>query len=352
MEASPDRVDSSSMRLRHWIIALALAVCTVSSATAVGAEPRSPSEAVRAYVAAINAKNGAGICRLLHPVEAKALSRYVGLMFAQKDKPPPVIPCPKLAGLIGSGGFRENSSDWLRMQIVQLSAPKPRAGGVIAVDAKLRHTYENQSSPAEPTETRFYVARVDGRYVIVRHSTALDEALWSSSSWEADLPPATREPRARDVKIPRAGFSCGTPRWSDADKSGDARAKNAGWLDIRSVTFADRPELCVTLKLAAPLVPGTIVSFSFQGLTGSELVVLPDGETFFTAFEAKPGRDFGIAPDGTLRVRFRVHRELLTQDGPIKRGDLRVTVTPMSLSEPLIESQPPMLAGDVFPDRT
>jgi len=118
------------------------------------------------------------------------------------------------------------------------------------------------------------------------------------------------------VKIPRAAFSCASARWSETDASGDTRAKGAGWLDIRRVAFADRPELCVTLELAAPLEPGTIVSYGFQGLNGADLVVLPDGDAFFTATDAKPGLDFGITPDGALIVRFRIGQKLYTQDGP------------------------------------
>jgi hypothetical protein len=98
-------------RIRHARALLALGACLPAvlapTDTAAASAPLTPTQTVSAYIAAINAKDGAKMCALLHPNEAKALGYYVAWLFTKTGKPVKPNPCAKTAGLIGSGGGDE-----------------------------------------------------------------------------------------------------------------------------------------------------------------------------------------------------------------------------------------------------
>ena len=88
--------------------------------------------------------------------------------------------------------------------------------------------------------------------------------MFSQASPLADDVPATREPRAADVKIPAAAFTCSDQISSVDDPAGDAFAPGRPWLDIRHTALATTPADCVTVQLSAPPMPGTAFFVSFD----------------------------------------------------------------------------------------
>jgi hypothetical protein len=322
--------------------------------TIAGAAPTAKSltakETIRAYIAAINAKNGPKLCALLHPVEARAVGAYLAAIYSSKDHPLAPVPCRTIAGSIGSGGGRENERRWSRAKIVRLRAPHPSDGGVVWVDATLRDTYDDSSPDRDLTHTRFYLARYQGRWVILRHSSALNRATWSEVLDAADAPPATREPRAEDVQIP-AGTACDAPVATGSDPLGDERAAGAPWLDIRGVSATDGARLCVTVTFEAPLQPGTEIDVVVgdSSSSGATLYILGDGRVYDDTHEdhlGVAGKDFGLLGDRTLVMRFPN-----PYDKPLDPKQLEIIVDTIGISEPLIKTQPKMLGGDYYSGR-
>jgi hypothetical protein len=172
--------------------------------------------------------------------------------------------------------------------------------------------------------------------------------MWSQASPFADDPPATREPRAADVKIPAAKFICSDQVWAADDPAGDQHAPTAPWLDIRHVALARSPSLCVTVRLAAPPMPGTVFTLGFKTKDGSRsesgqiLVIATDGTVYFSGNDkqAVAGVDYGTAGTTTLVLYFSNITEGFAPDR------VSVIAQPLSESEPLIRAQPPIFGGD------
>jgi hypothetical protein len=336
--------------LRHartFLVVLGLAaLCALP--TAASSAPRaslSAQQTVRAYIAAINAKDGKRICSLLHPAEAKAISYFLPALFTKVGKPVKPVPCESLAEWIGSGGGRDNSQRWRHMTPLHTGPVLKHDHGVISIDVRMVDTWDSGKDHEDRT-TRFSLVRLEGRYVIVRRSSALDMAMWSQVDNFADFPPATREPRTADVKIPAATFTCSDEVWSVDDPANDARASGDRGLDILHVALAGTPDMCVTVRLAAAPLPGTAYEISFESAdgnhsqTGDFLLIAADGTGLFTGTNRSvAGADFGMADATTLVMRF-------PDLGVSKPGSVSVVAHPMSQSEPLIHTQPPLFGGD------
>jgi hypothetical protein len=335
------------LRIAPALVTVAvLAALTAATPGAAGASP-TPTQTVRSYIAAINAKDGKKICSLLHPAEGKAIAYYIGWIFSRVGQPVKTLPCPKVMQLIGSGGGRDNAQLWHHAKILHMSAPRSGGDGLVSIDVRMLDSYEDTGAAAEDRTTRFWLQRFQGRWLIVRRSSTLDMAMFSVSDPLADERPATREPSAVSVKIPKATFTCSDEIWATDDPAGDAHAPGRAWLDIRHVALARTPSFCVTVELGAPPIAGTAFDVSFdttdhrRSLTGDLLVIDPDGTVIFTGSDKLPvaGVDYGMADATTLVMRF--------SDIPDFQPDtIRVVARPVSKSEPLIGTQPLLAGGD------
>jgi hypothetical protein len=328
------------------LLSLVAVACTGATSSTASL---SPTDTVRAYIAAINAKDGHKLCDLLHPVEATAISYYFPTLYArpgQKIKP---IPCWSIASAIGSGGATDNGPRWRHATIVHVGPARTGEHGVISIDVNMRDSWERGGPSKETRTTRFYLVRHDGRYVIVRRSSLLNQAISSDPGMLSDMPPATREPRAADVKMPKATAGCGAPTWTGTDPKGDDYTAHAPWLDLRSVSVEDSATKCVSLQFEAPLMPGTFIELLLSGGFGPRVSILGNGEVYYDSYDDNQhpvaGTDYGLVGDRTLVLRFKPYG-----DAPLDRNALVVVVTPLSLSEPLIHTQPPFLGGDQFGD--
>ena len=328
------------------LLALLAIVCTAATSSSTRASS-SPQDTVRAYIAAINAKDGQKLCDLLHPVEARAISYYFPTIYARPGHKIKPSPCRWIAAAIGSGGATDNAPRWRHAAIVHMDAPKKGDHGVISIDVQMRDSWERGGPSKETRTTTFYLVRYDGRYVIVRRSSLLNQAISSEPGVLSDMPPATREPRAEDVKMPVSTSGCGAPTWTGSDPKGDDYTAHAPWLDLRNVSVEDSETKCVTLQFEAPLMPGTFIELLLHGGFGPQVYIFGNGDVYYDSYSDNThpvaGTDYGLIGDRTLVLRFKPF-----SDEPLDRNALVVVVTPLSLSEPLIHTQPPFLGGDQF----
>jgi hypothetical protein len=335
---------SRAIRLRVLVPAVVCGLALPGGGAAGAAKALTPKETIRAYVAAINAKNGQKLCALLHPLEAKAVGAHLAAIYSTEKQTIPPVPCRVLARSIGSGGGRDNSPRWTRTKIVHMDAAKTGERGMLSIDVEFRDTWGGGSPSTDTRWTRFYLARYHGRYVILRHSSTLDQAMWSETLDGADAPPATSEPRHEDVQIPAVMQDCGAPTWTKSDAVGDGRSAGVPSLDLRSISLTQGPVACVTLEFDAPLLPGTEIETYIGGSWGTTLYILADGQVYDDPYDddekVVPGVDFGLVGDRTLVLRF--------ENGATPQIALSVIVDNLSFSEPLIHTQPKILGGDYF----
>jgi hypothetical protein len=333
------------MRRKRVLAAIALALPAAFATGGSSPAQSTPVQTVRAYIAAVNAKDGRKICSLLHPVEARALGTY--LAWATTGVPVPV-PCYSTAQMIGSGGGRDNAQRWRHATVIHVGSPRSAAGGVVSVDVRMRDSWDDEPPSREARTTRFWLARDHGRWVVLRRSSLLDEAMFSATTPFDDAPPATREPDTVAVRIAPARFRCAHGVAAADDPAGDEHAlPHAPSLDIRRVELETGPAVCVIVRLGAPLRPGTAIDVSFdtadheRSLYGELFVVAADGTVWFSgADHARAGDDYGMVGPSTIALRFT---HVLPDVVPTTTT---VEVEPLSVSEPLIHTQPLLGSGD------
>jgi hypothetical protein len=333
------------VRRKHVLATILLALPAMFAMGGSAPAQSTPAQTVRAYIAAVNAKDGRKICSLLHPAEARAHGAYMAWTVTGVPVP---VPCYSTAQMIGSGGGRDNSQSWRHATILRVGPSRSAAGGVVSIDVRMRDSWEDEPPSREARTTRFWLARDHGRWVVVRRSSLLDMAMFSAAGPLDDEPPATREPGTVAVRIAPARFRCAHRVAAADDPAGDEHAlPHAPSLDIRRVELETGPAVCVVVRLGAPLRPGTAIDLSFatadheRSLSGERFVVEADGTVWFTGSrDARPGDDYGMVGPSTIAMRFT---DVLPDIVPTTTT---VTVEPLSLSEPLIHTQPLLGSGD------
>jgi hypothetical protein len=101
------------------------------------------------------------------------------------------------------------------------------------------------------------------------------------------------------------------------------------------------------VQLSAPLMPGMAFFVSFDtadhssSRSGDIFVIEADGTISFSGTDstAVAGADYGMAGPATLVLRF-------SNLGDLHPATVKVDAVPVSKSEPLIHTQPPLAGGD------
>jgi hypothetical protein len=287
-------------------------------------DPRlGPEEVARAYLAALDRRDGRRLCGLLAPYVAgryDVVAREPDSLFRRFD-------CPRmLSALIG---YAEDCCPpkFLHARVRELGEARRTGGGLLRVDATVAMTFDDQGHVSTtPVHDVIWLARLAGAWRVAKLSQVAAKAslgpFWDRREGQEDDPLARpdvaaelrayaaarakleHDLRMREAQYARAGDAsgcdggtrigdaAGDPAWYPLDRSGGAIPR-IGRVDIRSVTVAGRSRgICAVFETAGPVT----------GPLAAELVVHQPPPAVYGKPSFLQEFDVELRADGTARV--------------------------------------------------
>jgi len=311
---------------RHLTAAFAAVVlCVAAGACGRGEDgdkasgrARSPQETVRAYVEALNRRDGERFCSVIAPYLRGRVE--VAAKETLEDSDGGKDPCARFVTAY-IGHIDEAGPRWLRADIVEL-APVRAGGGLVQVSMTLRHHYLDESilpkrRYTEVEADRVFLSRFEGRWRVAKMSRVARRATIGGLDESDPLQPVdvrAEERRFRDLLArQRAQYRSEQETYQPPGRLAGCKGRTAVLRDPEGdLRDQDRPYIRDPKAPEADLVRAEVTPSADRLCAVFALAAPPEGELLLMLRlgGAHPkalagfGSDFSVErrPDGAYRV--------------------------------------------------